>query len=356
MVGFVRSGVESTLVQGRELVANLAEARRQVAPTPYDVIDRCELMELRRYHRPDAAWSGRERAARAVLLVPPLMARSFVFDLHRRRSMVSHLLDAGLDVFLVDWGEPGRDELGLRIEDYVLRWLPRAIARTHEVAQSPVGLVGYCLGGLFGLWHLGLEPDAPVDRLAVIASPVDAHKMGPLMDLARFGAPMADVVGRVIGNVPGPLSSAVFQLTSPVRNVTRWFDLWGHADDLAHLEEFAAMNAWMGNFAALPRGIFVQLAEDFLRDNASFRGELRLQGRRVDLRRIAIPIMAIAGESDVVVAPPAVHAIADAVSSSDVRCSMAPGGHAGVLAGSHSPDRVWTPIGAFMREASARAA
>lgn len=263
--------------------------------------------------------------------------------------MVAHLVDAGHEVFVVDWGDPGPDDRGRGMEDYVVRWLPRAIEAVSSVSDgAPMGLVGYCLGGLFCLWHLGIESDPRVDRLAIIASPIDAHAMGPLMALARLGVPVADPLARVMGNVPGSLSSAAFQLTQPVRNVTRWRELWQHADDPAFVRGFVAMNAWMGDFASLPREIFVELAERLLRDNASFRGELRLDGRGVDLRRVRVPVLAIAGAQDAIVAPDAVHAIREVVGTSKIRCVTAPGGHAGVLAGSQAAREVWTPIADWM--------
>jgi len=340
-------GVREILARGRALARDVRRAREGLSPTRYDVIARCELMEVRRFRRP-AGWRGRR--GRPVLLVPPLMAKSFVFDLHERRSMAAELSRAGHDVYLVDWGEPGSDHQNVRIEDYVVRWLPRAIEAARADAGEDLGLVGYCLGGLFCLWHLGRVGDRGVDRLAVIASPVDSRKMGTLMDLARLGTPLAGLFGRVVGNVPGPLSAAAFSLTSPVHSVSRWVELWRHADDPAHVDGFAAMQAWMGDFASMPRGIFVELAEDFLRDNASYRGQLRLDGEPIDLSRVRVPVLAIAGAGDKVVGPEAVFAIREVVGSPDVRCVTAPGGHAGVLAGSSSADQVWTPIAEFMAE------
>ena len=45
--------------------------------------------------------------AAAVLLVPSLLTGWRVFDFAPGRSLTRGLADAGIDVFVVDWGRPG---------------------------------------------------------------------------------------------------------------------------------------------------------------------------------------------------------------------------------------------------------
>ena len=71
-----------------------------VGQTPADTVWSHRGIELRRY-RPTAE----RTVAQPVLLVPSLINRAYIFDLHPSNSVVEILLAAGLDVFIVDWGE-----------------------------------------------------------------------------------------------------------------------------------------------------------------------------------------------------------------------------------------------------------
>ena len=97
-----------------------------------------------------------ERHPTPIVLIPPLMVRPYVYDLRPEHSMVRTLRNAGFDVYVVDFGVPDRDDEGVRLDDYVLDYVPRCIDAALETsgAQS-VTLAGYCMGGIFGLMHAG---------------------------------------------------------------------------------------------------------------------------------------------------------------------------------------------------------
>ena len=64
-----------------------------------------------------------------VLLVPPLGAPDFAYDLRRGCSLVEHLLLAGRTVYLVDYGPMTFSDRTLGIEDWVDDVVPRAARR-----------------------------------------------------------------------------------------------------------------------------------------------------------------------------------------------------------------------------------
>ena len=71
--------------------------------TPRDVVWTRNKTTLYRY-RPLAP---REHAT-PVLLVYALINRPYILDLRPENSFVRHLLRHGYDVFMLDWGAPGR--------------------------------------------------------------------------------------------------------------------------------------------------------------------------------------------------------------------------------------------------------
>ena len=84
-----------------------------------------------------------------ILLVMATTNRGYIFDMVPGQSLVEFLLTPGYDVFMLDWTAPRSDERRLGIADYVLDFLPQAIARVAEETGEPdFTLVGYCFGGV----------------------------------------------------------------------------------------------------------------------------------------------------------------------------------------------------------------
>ena len=87
-----------------------------------------------------------------VLLVMATTNRGYIFDMVPGQSLVAYLLDAGFDVFMLEWEPPSRQEWTLTFESYVLDFLPAAVARIAEETGGPdISVVGYCFGGVLSL-------------------------------------------------------------------------------------------------------------------------------------------------------------------------------------------------------------
>src|SRR3954470_19789893 len=81
----------------------IARAGRLTAPygAPFEVIHEERVYRLRRYAR-----TGEQQVAAPLLLVPPLMVASEVYDISPDVSAVAALTGWGVDVWLVDFGAP----------------------------------------------------------------------------------------------------------------------------------------------------------------------------------------------------------------------------------------------------------
>lgn len=318
-----------------------------VGRTPYDVVYRRAKLELRRYHHADR--SIRPRHDLPVLLIPPLMVKPFIFDLMPERSLVKYLLDRGFDVFLVDFGEPDRADALVTLDDYVLDWIPAAVREAKAASgRRELSLLGYCMGGLFALMYLGVSRDRSVRNLVTVGAPLDASKMGLFAWATRLAGPQVEFLSRRIGNVPGGLSSTVFRLLTPAKNVTRYADLFMNLWNREYVNGFDAMNQWVRQFIDYPQGAFQQFVRDFMQRNRLVRGTMRFGGRAADLRQVRANLLAFAGKTDQIAPAAAVRAQLDAVASADVTYRVAPGGHMGVLAGQGAPRHVWQPMAEWL--------
>ena len=62
-----------------------------------------------------------------LLIVYALVNRPYMTDIQENRSTVKALMDAGQDVYLVDWGYPDRADCFLTLDDYINGYLDRCV-------------------------------------------------------------------------------------------------------------------------------------------------------------------------------------------------------------------------------------
>ena len=76
----------------------------ELAPTPRDTLFREGTAALYRFRSAEGAAPRPNRAP--LLLVPSLINRWYVLDLRPGASLARALVDAGFDVYCLDWGVP----------------------------------------------------------------------------------------------------------------------------------------------------------------------------------------------------------------------------------------------------------
>src|SRR5512133_4130867 len=87
-------------------------------------------------------------------------------------SLVDHLVERGLELFLLDFGIPDSQDRQLRFEDHlgvVDLAMNELLAQTGARRAT---LLGYCLGGIFATVYAATHPDS-VQNLVALATPVD---------------------------------------------------------------------------------------------------------------------------------------------------------------------------------------
>ena len=342
--------------------------------TPYDVIHQDGLLSVRRYQPltetqiqlGDAVVPVRAKRHRVpLLLVPPLAADPLNFDLLPHRSLVRFLLAEGFKVYLVDFGSPEANHSHLGLADYTTRMLPAAIAKVRADARvKDISLVGYCMGGLFALVHAGWAHDPHIKNIVTIASPIDMHQVGVAGQLLSAMRTPIRLVRRFTGfrihkldparlNVPGWVSSLVFKLTNPLGTVTNYLDLLMNLWDRDYVVQHDTMATWFNQMHAYPGGIVQDFVVKVGMDNALSKGRVPLGvGQEALLDRIDASLLAIAGTGDKIVTVEAARKVMDIVASTDKLFKLAPGGHAGVFAGSRAPGTTWRMTADWLKSRS----
>lgn len=356
-IQWISNALERRLQADRFIVAN---------QTPYTEILRDGLLSVRRYEPLTEAQIPVGKTTLPVqaqvhrvpvVLVPPLAANSLNFDLLPNRSLAKYLLAQGYAVYLVDWGDPGADHAHLGLKEYTTEMLPAALAAVRkDSGEAELSLFGYCMGGLFALVYAGWSHDAQVRNIVTVASPIDAHQIGIAGPLAAAMAERLKVAARYVPfklhdidpkylNVPGWLSSAVFKLTNPLGAVQSYVDLLLNLWDREYVSEYQTTATWFNQMHDYPGGIVQDFIVRVGLSNELAAGSVRLgKGRnapRALLDRIDCSLLAFAGRTDKIVTVDAARKVLDIVASTDKDFIIAPGGHAGVFAGSEAPATTW---------------
>ena len=165
--------------------------------------------------------------------------------------------------------------------------LPGAIrAVSRDAGGQPVQLVGWSLGGLFSLLAAAGDPGLPIASAAVIAAPVDASAvrlaapLRPLLGLTRGSE--ADLLGHLVGGIPGPLAKRACQAARIDKYMLRPYQILAKLDDRDFLAQVEAADHLTDMNDRISRA---GRAADFpgpFAGQALMRGGMEIGGRRID--------------------------------------------------------------------------
>ncbi|TLY97482.1 MAG: alpha/beta fold hydrolase, partial [Gammaproteobacteria bacterium] len=153
--------------------------------------------------------------SRPVLICFALVNRPYVLDLQPDRSLVRRLLEAGLSVYLIDWGDPDDADRCVDLEDYIERHLGGSVRHILEHhGGEALDLLGVCQGGVLSLCYTALHGEQ-VANLVTLTTPVDFHTPDNL--LSKWVRGLDTELLMRSGNVPGEVLNALFLSLMPFR-------------------------------------------------------------------------------------------------------------------------------------------
>jgi putative long chain acyl-CoA synthase len=317
---------------------------------PFDLVIEEKNFRLRHYQAPEGAARSVQQP---MLLVPPLMVSSEIYDISPELSAVSWLGSQGIDVWLVDFGVPEQEEGGLErtLDDHVLA-VDRCVEHLRSELGQDVHLVGYSQGGMFVYQCAAYRQARGLASVITMGSPVDIWKNLPvplhsevtekLVMLAR--APVAAAISELPG-LPGALTSTGFKLLSARKELKQFVQLLGVAPDKQALRDAAnePKRRFLNGegFVAWPGPAFRKFVEDMIVNNRMASGGFVIAGRSVTLADITCPVLFFVGTRDEIAFPHAVRAIRKAAPKAEVHEVPIRAGHFGLVVGSAALGQVW---------------
>jgi poly[(R)-3-hydroxyalkanoate] polymerase subunit PhaC len=211
---------------------------------------------------------------------------------------------------------------------------------------------------VFTTAYAALNP-RKIKSLTLTITPIDFHataKDAPLhhglIGLWARSMSHADV-DRLIeanGNLPGELMSFVFSMMAPVNALTKYnLGLFDVMDDEKKLLNFLRMEKWLSDRPDHPGEAAKQWLKDLYQDNQLVKGEFRLGGRKVDLKKIDMPVLNVFAEEDHIIPPKSTQALKGLIGTRDYTELPLPGGHVGVFVSGKSQGILGKSIYAWLK-------
>ena len=175
---------------------------------------------------------------------------------------------------------------------------------------------------------------AAVTGLILLATPVDFHKLGLFTEVLGPQARMnpSDLIDGT-GNVPASASRDFFNMLKPTTKTADSVTFLERMWDDDYVKGYQAMGQWTRDHIPFPGATFRQTVRMLFRSNSIMNNTVFLSGRRVDMKRITVPVLIIVAEKDHIVPLESALPAADVVGSEDVELARLPFGHVGLIMG-----------------------
>lgn len=313
--------------------------------TEREVIYTEDKITLYRYKNP----SGQKAANKTPLLICyALVNRPYMTDIQENRSTVRGLMDAGQDVYLIDWGYPDRSDRFLTLDDYINGYLDRCVDAVAEHAGvDKINLLGICQGGVFSLCYTALHPEK-VRNLITMVTLVDFHGKDNMLGHWIRNIDV-DLLVDSLGNVPGDLMNWTFLNLKPYRLIgQKYIDMVDILDNQKQVCNFMAMEKWIFDSPDQAGEAYRSFVKQFYQENRLIKGEARIGNQTVNLKNIKCPVLNVYAEDDHLVPPSGSKPLEKYVGTKDYTELSFKGGHIGIYVSGSAQALVPPSIGKWL--------
>ncbi len=306
----------------------LSPLETDLSTTPYEVVYEEDRVKLKYYKPPEV------KHKIPLLVVYALINRETMLDLQPGRSVVQNFLDSGIEVYMVDWGYPTRKDQFVTIDDHVNVYMDNIVDLIRARYNLPkINLMGICMGGAFCVMYSALHSEK-IKNLITTVTPTNFDTDKGLLHIWMKNTD-TEKMGNNFGNMPGDLMNLGFLLLNPARLIIdKYVGFFENIDNKAFVENFIRMEKWIFDSPDVPAATFKQFIEDCYKKNLLIQSKLELNGKRVELKNITMPLLNFYGKFDHLVPPEACELLTKHVGSDDTEDICLNTGHIGIYVSS----------------------
>jgi poly[(R)-3-hydroxyalkanoate] polymerase subunit PhaC len=312
----------------RQTDFNAFEVGANLATTPGKVICQNELMQLLQY-----APVTETVYRRPLLIIPPWINKFYILDLNPRKSFIRWAVEQGFTVFVLSWVNPHEALAGKSFSDYMRQGILEALAAIEKATgEKEVNAIGYCIGGTLlaaTLGYMAAKKDRRITSATFFASQVDFELAGDLrvfVDESQLKGVETRMAER--GYLEGKQMAQAF-------NMLRSNDLiWSYVVNnyLKGRDPLPFdLLYWNADSTRMPATTHAYYLRECYLNNSLTKGKVVLDGVRIDLKKVKIPIYNLGTREDHIAPLASVFRIGGAIGG-DCRLVVAGSGHiAGVI-------------------------
>ena len=344
----IQSEVQRAIQRSIKGVEYIASSGPSLGSTPKDILAVRGTMNLYHY-RPIADEIYRV----PILIVMATTNRGYILDMVPGQSFIEFLLKRGYDVYMLDWSAPKPEEKSLRMEDYVLDFIPDCVRRVQQDSgETDVTVIGYCFGGVLSLLYGSIFNDGPMKNLICFTTPIDFREMKLFSNFSDRRYFDVDRLVDSIGNVPPEMILSSFEMLRPASRAASQVQLWENIWNDEYVKAYRMMDRWGTDTLPLAGEYFRTITKDLMWDNKLFNDTMSVGGRKADISKIKVPILHAVAEHDHIVPYDAAKHLIAKVGSTDKEEVILKGGHVSVVAGANAIKRLWPKLDSWLCERS----
>jgi len=209
--------------------------------------------------------------------------------------------------------------------------------------------MGVCMGGTFAVMYAALHP-RKVKNLITTVTPTNFDTDQGLLHVWLKEVDVHRLVD-ALGNIPGDLLNLAFLLLNPARLlVDKYVGFFDQADNKEFVENFIRMEKWIFDSPDVPGETFRQFIKDCYQENLLIKSRMKVGSRRVDLKKVTMPLLNIYARHDHLVPPEACELLVDRVGSRDAENMCLDTGHIVIYVSSRCQQELVPKIARWLKE------
>jgi polyhydroxyalkanoate synthase len=276
----------------------------------------------------------------ALILIPSLINRFHILDLHPKQSFARFLYDAGYDVFLLDWHADLSQKLPATLEQAVTDYI---IPLCDKIPHTHYHMIGYCMGGTLAIAAAQLNPK-PVTSLTLIATPWDFHQPD-----AALGKNLSAYIKQAQKNTPqlnpmfkGSWLQMLFWRNDPLTALRKFTRFAAQKPDSHEAHLFTLTEDWLNDGVDLPLSLLADCAETWYAQNAPHTKQWRIGNILISPHKLTkIPLHLITAARDGLVPPQSSLPLTEHKNAQHDHFDT---GHIGLFAGAKSVNTIWPQV------------